>query len=246
MKVCRTIVRQTFLTRNMNQPHFRSVFGIVSLLLLAVGCAHQPPEQQVAAWRVAATQPAFKTQLTQAKDLFYRAVAGDADVLPEARQILDSLGGGDSPDMQVVVYTGAVSLLQAKHATLPWEKVGLAHAGLDMEDRAVAGAPDDLEVRFLRGVTNYELPEFIGRHATGVSDLAAVAEVAEQAAREQRLDSRAAAAALDYHAKSLEADYKVEEAQVEWEAAVRVNAASPGGIDAAKHLAEHDSEASTQ
>jgi len=232
--------------RNMNQPHRRSLIGIVSPLLLAAGCAHQPPEQQAAAWRVAATQPAFKTQLTQAKDLFYRAVAGDADVLAPARQILESLGGGDSPDMQVVVYTGAVSLLQARQASLPWEKVGLARAGLDMEDRAVAGAPDDLEVRFLRGVTNYELPEFIGRHATGVSDLATVAKVAEQAAREKRLDSRAAAAALDYDARSLEAHYKLEGALVEWQAAVRVNADSPGGRDAVKHLAEHDSQASTQ
>jgi hypothetical protein len=216
------------------------------MLIVGAGCANQTQEQRVVAWRVASTQPAFKSQLAQAKDLFYDAVAGNSDVLPKAREILDSLGGADSPDPQVVVYTGAVSLLQAKHAALPWDKVSLARAGLDMEDHAVASAPDDLEVRFLRGVTNYEMPEFIGRHATGVSDLAAVAKVAEQAAKEHRLDSRAAAAALDYHAKSLEADFKIPDALAEWEAAVRINPTSPGGIDAAKHIAEHDAEASTQ
>jgi hypothetical protein len=230
----------------MNRPHPCSLIFTITTLWLAVGCAHQPGAQQTAAWRVASTQPAFKSQLAQAKDLFYRAVAGDTEVLPRARQILESLGGGDSPDMQVVVYTGAVSLLQAQHATMPWDKVSFARAGLDMEDHAVAEAPNDLEVRFLRGVTNYEMPTFIGRHDIGVSDLAAVAKVAEQAAREKRLDSRAAAAALDYHAKALEAVYKIDDALAEWQAAVRVNADSPGGLDAAKHLAEHYGEASTQ
>lgn len=230
-----------YMNRNFTQLILTS-----STLLIGVGCANQTQEQRVVAWRVASTQPAFKSQLAQAKDLFYAAVAGNADALPRAREILDSLGGGDSPDPMVVVYTGAVSLLQAKHASLPWDKVGLARAGLDMEDHAVASAPDDLEVRFLRGVTNYEMPEFIGRHATGIADLAAVAKVAEQAAKENRLDSRAAAAALDYHAKSLEADFKIPDALAEWEAAIRINPTSPGGIDAAKHIAEHDSEASTQ
>ena len=228
----------------MNRSY--SIVAVLFALFLAAGCAHQPPEQQVAAWRVAATQPAFKSQLSVAKDLFYQAVAGNADVLPQARQILDSLGGADSPDPHVVVYTGAIALLQAKHASLPWEKVGLARAGLDMEDRAIAAAPDDLEIRFLRGVTNYELPGFIGRKSTGVADLASVARVAEQAAKEKRIDSRAAAAALDYHAKALEADYKIADALAEWRAAVRVNADSPGGTDAAKHLAEHEGQASTQ
>ncbi len=210
------------------------------LLLAVVGCTGKvsSPSSR-AALKIASTQPSFKKQLAQAKDLFYLAVTGDRQALPDSQKILDELGGSDSPDAEVVAYTGAAELLQANRSDSVWEKVRLAREGLDLQDKAVRGAPENLEVRFLRGVTDYQLPDFLGRHDIGVSDLAAVAHVAEDAVHSGRLDKRAAAAALVYHGKALEAKYKIPEAVEAWQTAVRIAPDSPGGIDAAKHLAEH-------
>lgn len=205
-----------------------------------VGCgAKSHNAAAIATYRVASTQPSYKQKLARAKDVFYRSVAGDKEALPQAHRILDELGGGDSPDPEVVAYTGAVELLEANRAGMVWDKIRLAREGLDLQDKAVKDAPDNLEVRFLRGVTDYQLPDFLGRHDIGVQDLAAVAAVAEQASRTGRLDKRAAAAALVYHGKALEQRYKIPEAIAAWQTAVRISPDSPGGVDAAKHLAEH-------
>jgi hypothetical protein len=215
---------------------------ICGLCLLAgcVGCgAKSRGAETVAALRIAATQPSYKQSLARAKDLFYRSVAGDRDSLPQAQKILEDLGGSDSPDAEVIAYTGAAQLLEANRSSSLWEKARLAREGLALQDQAVKEAPDNLEVLFLRGVTNFQLPDFLGRHEIGVSDLAAVAAVAEEASRTGRLDRRAAAAALVYHGKALEESFKVPEAIAAWKAAARVAPDSPGGIDAIKHLSEH-------
>jgi tetratricopeptide (TPR) repeat protein len=189
--------------------------------------------------RLAVTQPSFKERLAEAKDLFYRAVEGDRPALDESRRILGDLGAGESPDAEVIAYCGAADLLAADHAFFFWDKASLGREGLALEDKAVAQAPEDLEVRFLRGVTNYQLPMFLGRHDLAVSDLAAVAKVAEAAAQAHRLDVRAAAADLDYYGRALEQKFKVSEAIAAWQAAVRISPNSPSGIDARKHLADH-------
>ena len=207
------------------------------LLGLAGGCGSQPVARPVVAKPV--TVPAQVHEFAEAKDLFYRSVAGDHDALPAAQKKLEDLGGGSSSDPQVVAYTGAAKLLQAARAPF-WEKPQLGREGLDLEDRAVAMAPKDLEVRFLRGVTAYQLPEFLGRRATATSDLAYVASVAEQAARDGRLDPRAAAADLVYDGKVREEKYDAAGAIADWRAAVRISPDSPGGKDALKHLAEHN------
>ena len=215
--------------------------GVAMVLLSgSIGCAGKAANtRSYADLKIASTQASFKQQLSEAKDLFYLAVTGDQQALPDAQKILQELGGGDSPDSEVVAYTGAADLLQANRSDSVWEKMRLAREGLDLQDKAVKDAPDNLEVRFLRGVTDFQLPDFLGRHDIGVQDLAAVAKVAEDAVRSGRLDKRGAAAALVYHGKALEAKYKIPEAVAAWQAAVRISPDSPGGIDAAKHLAEH-------
>jgi hypothetical protein len=209
-------------------------------LLIFAGCqqAHSLAVT-TAPSRLTATQPFHDDKLVAAKDLFYDVVAGNFESLAPALQLLNDLGGGNSKNPQVVAYTGAATLLKAAHASL-LEKGALANNGLALEDKAVAQAPDDLEVRFLRGVSCYKLPAFMGRAGTAKSDLAVVAQVAEQAAREGRLDRRAAAADLLYHGKELEDHYDATGAIAAWRAAVRIDSGSSAAHDALKHLAEHN------
>lgn len=214
-----------------------AMLEVLPLMLLCIGCQHAaPPAAATSASRL--SQPAHAAQVATAKDLFYKAVAGDLDSLPLSLQMFREMGGGDSADPQVVAYTGAAMLLKASHASL-LEKGGLANEGLSLEDKAVVLAPNDLEVRLLRGVTGYKLPRFMGRSATAAADLAYVAKVAEQAVNDGRLDRRAAAADLVYYGKELEDHYDAAGAEAAWRAAVRINPDGSAGRDALKHLAEH-------
>jgi hypothetical protein len=209
---------------------------IVAFFLLAVfvggGCQHAagPTVSSIS------TQPTYGQRLSGAKDLFYRAVAGDRDALDQSEALLRELGGAESADAEVVAYTGATELLAASRAFFPWDKASLAHQGLALQDRAVVMAPQDLEVRFLRGVTNYQLPIFLGRHQLAIDDLAAVARVAEQAANEGRLDRRAAVTDLDTYANELRRQKRLVEAIAAWQAAARIGPDIPAGADALSHL----------
>jgi hypothetical protein len=214
--------------------------ALCGLMLLACsGCMTRarPAAQPIVASAI--SSETYARRLAGAKEFFYAAVAGDRGALWKSEQALEELGGEESRDAQVVAYMGACRLLEASHAPFPWDKAALGREGLDLEDRAVADAPDDLEVRFLRGVTDYQLPRFMGRWDSAVADLTAVARVAEREADAGRLDPRAAAAALDYYGKLLEQRYDGAGAVAAWRAAVRLGGDSQGGRDAAKHLLEH-------
>lgn len=216
------------------------IVAALAALTFCVGCqTTRPPSPRALTAAAPMRGATYPKRLMAAKTDFYAAVAGDRDALPRALKALDDLGGADSGDPQVVAYLGASRLLEAAHAIWPWEKADLGKKGLALEDRAVAEAPGDLEVRFLRGVTSYQLPRFMGRWDQGVSDLTEVAQVAERAADAGRLDPRAAAADLDYYGKIREARYDSRGAIAAWLAAVRISPDSPGGKDASKHLDEH-------
>ena len=208
------------------------------LLSLSAGCQSTSTRPQ-AVTAGALTRAPDPVRLSEAKEAFYAAVAGDHAQLPRAEQVLRDLGGDESDNPEVLAYLGATRLLQAAHATFFWDKAALGREGLALEDRAVAQAPGNLEVRFLRGVTNYELPRFLGRWEIAVNDLTTVGQVADREAAAGRLDPRAAAAALDYYGKIREQKFDASGAIGAWQGAVRISPDSPGGQDAAKHLAEH-------
>ena len=230
---------------DMEHPHFNTnVIQRFAALILTVGvlamigCSStRPPTTHATA--LPTTNPAEQSALVEAKDLFYRSVAGDRAVLPRAQQILKELGGGQARDPKIVAYAGAAELLQASRCQNFFEKAHLGQEGIALEDRAVAAAPNDLEVRFLRGVTFYQLPPFLGRREAGVKDLTYVAQVAEMAARDGRLDPRAASADLVYYGKTREESYDEAGALAAWRAALRIDPNSQAGRDAIKHLAEH-------
>lgn len=230
---------------DMEHPRFNpATVARFAALLLAVaafavtGCnSTRPPTTGATA--LPTTSPAEQSELAEAKDLFYRSVAGDRAVLPRAQQILHDLGGGQARDPKIVAYAGAAELLQASRSQNFFEKAHLGQEGIALEDRALAAAPGDLEVRFLRGVTFYQLPPFLGRKEAGINDLTYVAQVAEAAARDGRLDPRAASADLVYYGKTREESYDEAGALAAWRAALRIDPNSQAGRDAIKHLAEH-------
>lgn len=213
--------------------------ALALLVMLSGGCQPSRPATEVVSTRPT-TSPAEQSKLAMAKDLFYQSVAGDRAALPKAQQILEELGGGNASDPQIVAYTGAATLLQASRSANFFEKSALGHKGMELEDKAVAEAPHDLEVRFLQGVTFYQLPPFLGRRQTAIEDLTEVARVAEAAAKAGKLDPRAAAADLVYYGKIREENYDAAGAIAAWRSAIQIDPDSQAARDARKHLAEHN------
>lgn len=131
---------------------------------------------------------------------------------------------------------GASTMLAAADARWPWEKGKLARQGMALLDQAVAADPDDLEVRFLRGMTNYRLPRFLGRLDLAARDLAFVAERARPAAGSGLLARPLAAAALYHHGMVCEERGDRDAAAMSCRGAREIGPDTPGGQAAARWL----------
>jgi hypothetical protein len=71
-------------------------------------------------------------------------------------------------------YSGAMEVVKAKHAFWPPSKLEFLKLGLPLLDSAVAQAPDNAEIRYVRLTSNYYLPFFLGRKDTVQVDMAAL------------------------------------------------------------------------
>ena len=169
-------------------------FTVWLAVTLAAGCSagHRPASMPTRDAVAPSSQPG---SLAQARDLFYRAVEGDTEALSRCEETLADL---PAEDPKVQAYHGACQMLRSARARLPWEKGKLAKAGLVLLDGAVAAAPSDAEVRFVRGMTCYNLPALFNRSSLAARDLAEVAERAEAASADGTLTPALAAASL-YH-----------------------------------------------
>lgn len=80
-------------------------------------------------------------------------------------------------DALMQAYRGAFQVLGAKHDLWPPRKLEHLKAGLPALDSAVAARPDHAEIRYLRLVSSYYLPFFIGRKPEVKADFAALARL---------------------------------------------------------------------
>ena len=82
-------------------------------------------------------------------------------------------GAGRPQDRALLIaYAGALRVARAKHGfnfRRKWERL---QAGMPLLDSAVGLAPENAEVRYLRLVSNYYLPFFLGRRARVKEDFA--------------------------------------------------------------------------
>ena len=86
--------------------------------------------------------------------------------------------GGDPARANLArAYRGAILVAHAKHGFHPKRKLRLLQAGGPLLDSAVAAGPEDAEVRYLRLVSGYYLPFFLGRKAAVREDFAALSRI---------------------------------------------------------------------
>ncbi|MFD0620224.1 hypothetical protein ACFQZR_22395 [Paenibacillus sp. GCM10027629] len=103
--------------------------------------------------------------------LYKEGAKGNVTAVQEANQLLELLRL-DYPDQPLAeAYHGSIMLLIARDKTNPLERFKWAKNGLKLLDSAVAAAPHDSRIRYLRGRSVYRLPEkYFQRTRTVIED----------------------------------------------------------------------------
>jgi hypothetical protein len=184
----------------------------------------------------AAISPGFEHRLAEARTQYFADLQGNRAAADKARASFASLSRDYPGDPVVDAYSGSLELLDAARTWAIWDKRRLANEGLKKMDQAVNRAPGDLEARFIRAASTWHLPFFFKRREQAASDFTMIAPQAEAAAAKGTLPPELAAAALDYYGQVLIDRSDSHGAKQAFEAAVRVDGASPGGRDALKRL----------
>ncbi len=104
----------------------------------------------------------------------YVAAVSDEDRITEALQSIDAI---ENPSPEVQAYAAAFEILKAKHAFWPMKKMRHLNEGLPILDTLVDAHPLDVEIRYLRLLSCYYLPRFLGRGDTVEQDTKALAHL---------------------------------------------------------------------
>lgn len=117
------------------------------------------------------TRPSLRQEFELAKD--------DKKKVAELISSIEQAGILKKADCPVFVtaYYGALKALEAKYNRNLITKCESLHDGLRLLDKAVAEAPKDMEVRFIRFATLHNLPSFLADKKKRSQDLARVYEM---------------------------------------------------------------------
>jgi hypothetical protein len=180
--------------------------GLLLSLTLAASAAAQgqvPPQMVETEKKLEAEveihPDSSEARVALAKVLHFEAVDGDAEAAKKSTDLLERLASERPQDPMVLAYLGSARLLAAKRAWAPWQRIALVRQGLGILDRAVAMAPEDPEVRFMRGASTRPLPRYFGRAKLSADDLVTAADHARQACASGKLDKQIAAAIFYLH-----------------------------------------------
>ena len=113
----------------------------------------------------------FNERLDKIISLHKKGAKGNVTAVQEANQLSERLRL-DYPDHpHAEAYHGSIMILIARDKTNPLEKLKWAKNGLKLLDKAVAAAPHDSMIRYLRGKSSYSLPEkYFQRTRTAIED----------------------------------------------------------------------------
>src|SRR5688572_9715697 len=144
--------------------------------------------------------------LEEGRSLFYQLVAGERELAERCEHHWTELHRRHPQSPLPAAYLGATLCYRASLARWPPRKGELTKRGLGLLEAAVASGPEDVEVRFLRGITSRRLPAFMGRGEIARADLSYAANAAAAEVASGQLDRRIASAALYHYGLLCEAD----------------------------------------
>lgn len=98
--------------------------------------------------------------------------AGDEDAVEKGFLYLDKALELDPSNALALAYRGSLWTMRGRDAWWPFTKMKHVEKGIDELDKAVEIAPDDVGVRFLRGINSLNLPSMFKRLPTALQDFA--------------------------------------------------------------------------
>src|SRR6266508_248749 len=109
------------------------------------------------------------------------ALGYDAAAIAEAEELFDQILAAEPENATALVYRGSLLGLKLGFHLIPPNQSAatLRQSNADL-DRAVALAPDDLEVRTVRGYTSLYTPSFVGRDRIAVEDFSHIIQLLER------------------------------------------------------------------
>src|SRR5262249_26896704 len=109
------------------------------------------------------------------------ALGYDAGAIAEAEKLFDQILAAEPDNATALVYHGSLLGLKLGFRLVPPDRslAALRQSNADL-DRAVALAPDDLEVRGIRGYTSLYTPSFVGRDRIAVEDFSHIIQLLER------------------------------------------------------------------
>ncbi len=153
---------------------------LLAALLLVGAAATGSPEAAFGqeARRPAATARDRPDPFLDALRESYLAATRDRDEIARGLQRITRSG---RTDPEALGYRAAFEALKAKYAFWPTQKMQHLNAALPALDRLVGRNPRNVEVRYLRLLSCYFLPGFLGRKQTVQEDFSALADILPEA-----------------------------------------------------------------
>lgn len=117
--------------------------------------------------------------LEQVRHLYLEAVQSERAIARGAAEVerMRAATRDEAVAATLTAYSGAFTLLRAKHGIWPPERLRHTRAGLAVLDSVIAAHPDDAEARYLRLMSCFYLPGIFGRSGSVRDDFAALARL---------------------------------------------------------------------
>jgi hypothetical protein len=110
-------------------------------------------------------------------DLYAQALAGDKSATEKCIEALEAIVRAQPQNQLAHVYLGSSYTLRSRDLAIGPEKLRLLRQGIAVMDAAVQAAPEDVQVRLVRALTDEALPFFAGRGEMARAEFFALAEM---------------------------------------------------------------------
>jgi len=137
--------------------------------------------------RSAADPENGRLRLDLARGYYLMAMEYDTAAIAEAEKLLDRILADEPANATALAYRGALLGLKMGFNLTPQDQMYAAARQSNANlDRAVALAPDDIEIRNIRGYTSLYTPSFAGRDQFAVEDFAHIIRLLERQPNTER------------------------------------------------------------
>ena len=110
---------------------------------------------------------------------------GNGTALSRAEECLSNLLNLDPDNALALVYFGSVLTMKARDAGSSWDAMEYLEIGFSKMDEAVILAPNEAEVRLLRGINSLHIPEEFQRLYLAVEDFRAIEDLISNSDQDQ-------------------------------------------------------------